>query len=54
MLLLHGLRRTRVRDRGLDLEAVANDARIGEQPLDVVRPKRATASDVEAGEGARR
>jgi hypothetical protein len=45
-------RRARVGDRSLDLAAVADDARIGEQPLDVAFVEARDARWVEAGERA--
>jgi hypothetical protein len=47
MQLLHG---AGVRDRRLDLAAVADDAGIGEEPLDLTLAERGDGIDVEPGE----
>ena len=44
--------RAGVRNRGLDLLAVANDARVPEQPLDVGGPERGDQLGIEPREGA--
>ena len=44
--------RAGVRDRGLDLLAVAHDARVPEQPLDVGGTERGNQLGIEAREGA--
>jgi hypothetical protein len=47
-----GDRRLRVRDRRLDLQPVADDARVGEQPLDVAWAESGDCLDGETGERA--
>src|SRR5690606_31526591 len=51
-LLLHGEEAAGVRDRGLDLLPVADDAGIGEQPLDRAAVEARDARRVEIGERA--
>src|SRR5262249_31823621 len=46
-----GDRRVRVRDRRLDLAAVADDPRIAEEPLDVALAEPCDRVRIEAGEG---
>ena len=41
----------RIRDRGLDLQPVPDDARVAHQPLNVARPEARHRLGVEAGEG---
>src|SRR5439155_7059353 len=43
-------RRSGVPDRGFDLRAVADDSGVGQEPLDVTRPERSDALDVEPRE----
>jgi hypothetical protein len=45
-------RRPRVRDRALDLQPVANDGAVAEQPLDVTLVEARDAFDVEVRERA--
>src|SRR5438034_1774593 len=45
-------RRPRVRDRGLDLAAMPDDPRVGEQTLDVALAEARDLLGIEAGEGA--
>ena len=47
-------RRPGVRDRRLDLAAVPHDPRVGQEPLDVALPNRATASGSKAANAARK
>ena len=47
-------RRRRVRDRSLDLPAVPDDARVGEQPLDVAPPNAATRSGSKPANASRK
>ena len=51
-LLLNGEDAAGVVDRRLDLEPVADDARVAEQPLDVGRPEARDRAGVEACERA--
>ena len=51
MLLLHGQEGARIGDGGGDLQAIAHDPGVGEQPADLARVVAGDAAGVEAVEG---